>query len=138
MDITSVVNYEFLYKLDIKHPVTDAPFGITMMIRSAASEVAKEIQRKHADKHIERRLRNKLIKGAQVEQETLEEAASFVASWEWGINPATKTQNTFRDEVPDLTMKKAMEIFEAVPWIFQQVREAANSTENFSETSQTA
>lgn len=127
MELTTLVDYEFLYKLDIVHPKTEAPIGITMMIRSAASAEAKKIQRKHTDRHLEKRLRGKLIKGEQVESELLEEAASFIASWTWADGLTYKG-----GPPPELSVRAAIDLMETVPWIMTQVREAANNIENFS------
>ncbi|MGQ3299642.1 phage tail tape measure protein [Reyranella sp.] len=47
MDISNLVDYEQLFALELKHPKTDEPLGITFQIRSSGSERAKEVQRKH-------------------------------------------------------------------------------------------
>lgn len=130
MDISKIVDYEFLYDLELRHPVTDAPLGITFKIRSAGSDAAKRILRQHTDKNLERRIKNKMPKSSQLEQEELEKAAACIASWDWG-------KEVYKGKKPELTMKVAMEMLEEQGWIFAQVVEASNKMENFSPASET-
>lgn len=125
-DLAKIVDYEFLYALELKHPNTDEPVGVTFNLRSAASEESKKVLRKHGDKNIERRMKNKTIKGEAIERQELEKAASYIASWDWH-------GNSFEGEIdPPLTTAKAIEIMDKQSWVFQQVVEAANDVANFS------
>lgn len=144
MDLSSRVNYELLFKLAILDPVTDEPTGLSMMIRSAGSEAAKAVLRKHTNKNLERRIKNKMPKSEQIEAEELEKAASYIASWDWGTDPKSGEANTYgvgadgrKLPPPELSMKAAIEVLEAQGWIFAQVVEAANKTTNFSPSSPT-
>jgi hypothetical protein len=128
MDIKSRINYEKLFKLDILDPETEAPVGITMMIRSDESDEAKQVFRRHADDNHERVQRGKLIKGRTRERQILEQTAACIASWDWG-------DNTWGGEVPTLTMKSAIEVLDGQGWIFAQVREASAKVSNFTQTS---
>lgn len=130
MELSGIVNYEFLYELELRHPVTDEPLGITFKIRSAGSDAAKKVLRQHTDRNLERRIKNKMPKSHQLEREELEKAASYIAEWDWG-------KNTWRGKKPELSMKTAMEILEAEGWIFAAVTEAANTIGNFSPASET-
>lgn len=124
MEINGLVDYELLYELELLHPVNDQPIGVTMQIRSAGSDVAKRVLREHTNKNLERRIKGKMPKSEQLEREELEKAASYIVSWDWGTN-------TYKGDVPKLTMKTAIEILDAEGWIFQQVSEAANKIANF-------
>lgn len=148
MDVNAVVNYEKLFSLTVLHPITDEPFGLTMQIRSSGSEACKAIYRKHADDILDMRYRGKRPKGKQAEKEELERTAACIASWDWGKAPDKTTkddegnvvtipgdQATFNGEKPPLTIVKAIEVLDKVPWIYAQVKEAADRLENFSETS---
>lgn len=136
MEIGGLVNYEFLFPLELRHPDTDEKLGITMQIRSAGSDEAKRVLRQHTDKHLERRIKNKMPKSQHLEQEELEKAASYIASWDWGADPKTKEPNTYGGKVPEFSMKTAMEIMEKEGWIFAQVVEAATKIGNFSQRSE--
>lgn len=130
MDISTLVDYEQLFALELRHPTTDEPLGITFQVRSAGSEKAKEVQRKHTDANLKRVMRRKDITSAKAEAEQLEKAASYIASWDWG-------GNEFEGKVPELSMKTAVHILDKAPWMFDRVVEAANTIENFTPISQT-
>ena len=124
MDIASIIKYERLFTLDLRHPVTDELLGITFQIRSAESKEAKEILRKHTDENLERFQKRKTVKGSVLEQQEAEKAASYIASWDWG-------DHTWNGEKPVLTVETAAKILKAEGWIFAQVTEAANKIANF-------
>lgn len=130
MDISSVVNYEKLFPLTVKHPITDEPTGLTMQIRSSGSEACKTIYRKHADEMLQMRYKGKRPNGKQAEREELERTAACIDSWVWG------GEANYRGEKPALTMSKAIELLEKVPWIYAQVKEEADKLENFSLSSE--
>lgn len=125
MEIAKLFNYDTLFTLDVLNPSTDEKVGITMKIRSAGSDEAKKVLRTQTNANIERRVRGKLPKSEQLEQDELEKAVSYIASWDWGTN-------TYEGAKPDLTVDTAIEILKAEGWIFGQVVEAANKIENFS------
>jgi len=128
VDLAELVDYEFLYPLELCHPTTGEALGTVFRIRSAGSEAAKQVLRQHTDKHLERRIKGRVIKSDQIEREELERAASYISSWDWG-------DNTYEGAVPDFSMKTAIEIMEKWGWIFAQVTEAATKLENFSPAS---
>jgi len=130
MEIKGLVDYEFLYDLELRNPHTDEPLGIKMKLRSSGSETAKAILRKHTDKNLERRIKGRMPKADQMETEELERVASYIASWDWG-------ENTYKGESPVLSMKKAVSILEGEGWMFGQIKEAAENVTNFSPTSET-
>jgi len=132
LEISNLVDYEQLFALELKHPKTDEPLGITFQIRSSGSERAKEVQRKHTDKNLERLMKRKTLTSDRVETEELEKAASYIASWDWGSDPKTGEPNLYAGTVPELTMKTAIAILDKEGWIFGQVVEAASKLENFS------
>lgn len=128
MDISALVDYEFLYSLELRNPVTDAPLGITFSIRSAGSEAAKKVLREHTDRNLERRIKNKSPTSDQLVRDELEKVASYVASWDWG-------SNIYEGAVPVLSMKSVTAMLEKQDWIYSQVAEAATKLANFSQRS---
>lgn len=127
MEVTKVIDYEFLFPLELKHPKTEEPTGIKMKIRSASSSETQKVTTEHVGKTYERLVRGKLVTGEMRVKESLEQAASYIAEWDWGDNTLDEERN------PPLTKANAIKALK-VPWIFQQVTEAANNTENFSGT----
>lgn len=124
MDLATVVKYERLFPLNLKHPETDEEIGVVFMLRSAESEEAKQVLHRHNNLNVERRYRNKIPQSEQLVKEELEKAASYIASWDWGAN-------TYNGEVPTLSMKFAMKLLEKEGWIFDQVVRGATKIGNF-------
>jgi hypothetical protein len=128
MDISGIIEYERLFTLDLLHPVTEKPLGIKFQIRSAGSKEAKDVLRRLTDENTERLQKRKIIKGATLERQELEKAASYIASWDWG-------DNTWRGKKMDLTPSLVLELLEAEGWIFDAVTEAAGTVANFTQNS---
>lgn len=124
-DLGDSVDYEFLYRLELADPSTDEPTGVIFMIRSAAAEEVQRVVRRHTDANIDRRIKNKALKGEMLERQILERAAAYVASWDWG-------NSTFEKEVPEYSTEKVIYVLKKKPWIREQVEEAANDITNFS------
>lgn len=144
MDVNTIVNYEKLFALSITHPVTDEPIGLDMQIRSSGSEACKTIYRKHADEVLEMRYKGKRPKGKQAEKEELERTAACIASWTWGKAPDKTVDDVviigedafYNGEKPALSIAKAIEVLDKVPWIYAQLKEAADKLENFTANSE--
>lgn len=124
MELSNFIEYERLFVLELRNPLTDAPLGIVFQIRSAGSAEAKAVLRKHADKNLARLQKNKLVKSSDLEEQELEKAASYIASWDWG-------EHTWHGEKPKFSMEKAIEIMKDASWIYAQVVEVANDIANF-------
>lgn len=124
MDISTLYNYERLFPLELVFPHTDEKTGIVLQVRSASSDEAKAIIRKHIDDVTERQQRGKLVKGSMRLRQELEKAASWIAGWDWG-------EHSYKGEKPEFSFKKAVEILDREDWIYAQVAEAANNLANF-------
>jgi hypothetical protein len=131
MDLAKIVDCEFLYDLELRHPVTDAPIGVVFKIRSTGSDAYKRVLRQHTDRNLQRRIKNKMPKSIQIEQEELEKLAACIVAWDWG------TALYEEKKPPELSMKSAMYVLEKTGWIFGQVAAAADNVENFSPASET-
>lgn len=131
MDLATIVKYERLFPLALRHPATDEEIGVTFHIRSAESDEAKAVIHKYNNVNVERRWRNKLPRSESLVKEELEKAASYIASWDWG-------DHIYEGKpVGEFEMKTAMRILEKEGWIFDQVVRCAAKVENFIEASGT-
>lgn len=128
MDLSKRIDYEFLYTLELRDPVTDEPLGISFKLRSAGSDAAKKVLRAHTDRQIERLIKGRKPNAQQRETEELERIAACIASWNWG-------SHDWKGKKPELSMRVAMEVFDEAPWIYDAVAEAVNKVENFSPAS---
>jgi len=130
MEISGLVQNEELFKLDVEHPKTGKPVGITIMVRSAGSDAAMAVVREQTDDLLSRQQRRKLIGADMVEENELDMAVSYVASWDWGLD-ANGKPNTYENKVPGNDPKTIKAIFKKEGWIYAQVVGAARDIANF-------
>lgn len=127
MDISNLVDYEKLHRLELLHPVTEKPLGITMDVRSIGSAAVERVLLEHTNKQIGRFAKNKLPTAEQGKRAEIERTAACIAAWNWG-------DQNFNGTRPELTMKAAVEVM-SVSWIERQVRAAAEAEQNFTMSS---
>lgn len=126
MDLSKIINNEQLYTMELLHPLTEEPMGVTFKIRSSDSAEAKAVQRRHIDEIYERNRSGKPLKAKDSIQRDIEKAASFVAGWDWG-------QKKYEGSVPEYSQEKVIDVLTKEGWIYLQVMEAANKLANFTQ-----
>lgn len=124
MEISNLVKNEDLFELVVEHPGTRKPVGITIMVRSAGSDKAMALVRQQTDELMARQQRRKIIGADRVEENELDMAVAFVASWDWG-------DHTYEGKKPDDDPKTIKTIFRKEAWLYAQVVEAARDIANF-------
>lgn len=109
--------------VDLLHPSTQDPLGMTVTVYSPFSKVYKQAQHEQVNKRIKAAQKNKKVdyNAEDIEKATLELMAKVTK--EWSIVLGGKT--------PTLTVATAMEIYEEYPWIKDQVEFAITDTANF-------
>ena len=73
--------------------------------------------------------RNAKLDAAWVEESFSRVLRAAVASWEWGEIDGEPV--TFKGEQPDATPENVAQVFDELPWVEDQVREAFNDDEGF-------
>lgn len=124
MEVSGLVSTEQLFDLDVEHPATGKPMGITIKVRSAGSDAAMEVVRKQTDDILAKQQKRKLIGAETVEQNELDQAVSYVASWDWG-------KNTYDGKKPDSDPATVKAILTKESWLYSQVAGAARNIGNF-------
>ena len=124
MDLGKIVDNEQLYSLELLHPDTYEPVGVTFKIRSMKSHAAKAMQRQIIDEIYELRQANKRLKAKDTVANEYRKAAACVAGWDWG-------KNKYNGSVPEFTEANVLKILKEQEWIFSQVTEATNNLANF-------
>jgi hypothetical protein len=125
MDISGLVQNEELFRLEILHPAKGEPMGITVMLRSAGSEAAMKVVRRQTDDAISRSQRKLDIDAEWAEKNEIEQAVSYVASWEW------KGKNDWKGKKPECTPEMITEVFREAPWFYAQCVGGARKIANF-------
>lgn len=129
MEIAGLVSTETLFDLAIEHPTTGKPVGISVKVRSAGSEVAMEVVRRQTDEILASQQKRKLIGAEMVEENEIDQAVSYVASWDWG-------NNTYEGKTPDSDPATIKAILIKEGWLYSQIAGAARNIANFTKKSQ--
>ena len=129
MDIR-IVDDERLYSLELLHPTTNKPLGVTFKVRSMNSVAAKAMQRDLLNENLERRRANKWLNADDYVDSEYRKVAACVAGWDWG-------KNKYNGSVPEFTEANVLAILKDQEWVFSQVAEVANNLANFLITSKT-
>lgn len=124
MEVSGLVSTETLFDLNLEHPATGKSMGIKIKVRSAGSETAMEVVRKQTDDILVKQQKRKLIHADAVEENEIDQAVSYVASWDWG-------DNTYGGKKPDSDTETIKAILTKESWLYAQVAGAARNIANF-------
>ena len=109
--------------VDIVHPSTNYPIGLSITILPPSSPEVKRAQRKNLDAQLS--ARSSKITAAGVEQNSLNLLVACVGAWEW------KGDSNFKGNKPPCTPENVRELFTEVSWIREQVKDEFDDAESF-------
>lgn len=124
MDISTLVQTDALGELELRHPVSDEPLGITIQVRSAESETVRAVGRKYANKFLSK---NKKPKADAIEAEFVDKAVAMIDGWDWN------GESWDGSVVEDFDPKLATTILSHPDgaWIYEQITDFAGDRANF-------
>jgi len=126
MDILSLIRSDQTFPLELLHPATEEPLGITVHIRSDQSDEVKRATRANQDKVNLRLQKGKTIKSAMGEANATERVMAMIADWEWNSDlPLVEGEGK-----PDCNEKNKRLLAEN-DYFFDQIEEAATTAANF-------
>ena len=118
--------------ITIRHPKTNLPLGITITVCGTDSETYKKIQRKQLNRRLElsQRSRNKQLAmtAEEIEAESMDVIVACTRSWATGERPEIEF-NT--DEWLPCTPENVRRVYEALPWMKEQVDQEIGDRANF-------
>lgn len=123
MDIGNLVDYEAIFKLELKNPATKKKLGITFDLTSSNSDAVKAVIRKQVDA----RLQDQSEATPTVEEGevmTVNRVAASVVGWDWG-------EHDYNGEKLDFTHSNVVKVLSGVDWIFAQVNVEVSKIKNF-------
>ncbi|MTH96421.1 hypothetical protein [Roseibium sp. RKSG952] len=126
MALAELIDYEKLHELELLHPETDQPLGVVFHVRSMNSPEVTKVVTEQLNKRTERQQRGKLVSGEAAIKDGQKQVAACIAGWDWDGKELFKGEGVLEHSVKNA--QRAVEI----PWIFEQVKEAAEQTANFS------
>lgn len=109
-DITSIKPAE--RTIEIKHPVTDEPIGLTITLRPESDLAVQAAQRRFLNERLQK---GKKVTAEQIEAGTLSKVVAAIAGWEW------KNGLTFHGDIPDFSEANVRKVFKELPWVRTQI-----------------
>jgi hypothetical protein len=119
MGIADIVQYEREFPLELKHPKTGKPIGVTFYVKHIDCGAATAV--------VERRMMPAVLGESKSRiSSTLEPYAACVSSWDWG-------KQEFEDGkgVLEMTPENALYVLETAHWIGRAVMDASSNIGNF-------
>jgi hypothetical protein len=136
MDIAELKPTESI--LDIVHPSTGERLGITITLLSLDDERMKKVKRQIHDRALNLQKKGKTFKSEEIEDNGNELLFTAMTGWTWGIPTDEKgveipdaTPATFRGSVPPFNKPSVYAVFNALPWLRDQVDEKVSDTKSF-------
>lgn len=125
IDVSTLVQYEREYPLQIKHPATGRPLGITFFVRHIDCDAANEM--------VKRQAAAKVLASEGEDPPGSDHRdiyAACIARWDWG-------GNSYKGKVnPELSLEAACMVMrdQQCAWMLRQVMEAVQKIGNFTDT----
>lgn len=116
--------------IDILHPGTKEPLGITVSLMHIDDPRLKKLKRRITDERLRLEQRGKAFKAEDIEENKNNLLFSAMTDWHWGKD-ADGDQNTFRGEVPEFNRRNVVDVLDDKPWFAEQINEAVSDTEAF-------
>jgi len=107
--------------VNIVHPATNEPIGLSIVLRSLESPQVKEVQRRITNEL----LRNRKITAEKSEANRLDILAAATERWTW------EGDLSFNGEKPECNPNNARRVYKELPWVKEQVDNALSDEAAF-------
>ncbi|QWY83150.1 hypothetical protein [Rhizobium phage RHph_X2_24] len=123
MDIAAIKPQEAL--VNINHPATQEPIGVTVSLMSINDERMKIIRRQIQDRRIKLEQKGKSFKAEEIEENGYELAFRAMTGWQW------EGETTFNGKKPEFEKAAVVHVFKSLPWFHEQVMDAISDEKRF-------
>ena len=114
--------------VEILHPATAEPIGLTIGLRPSTHPAVKEVQRRFTNDTLN--ARHKKITAEKLEANNLDRLVAATDSFAWGNGPDGKP-TTWNGEALEANAANVRKVYTQAPWIKQQVDEALGDEARF-------
>lgn len=120
------------FPVDVRHPVTNLPIGVTITVCGSDSQTFKTIQRKQLNRRIElsNKSRNKTLSmtAEEIELESLNTLVACTKSWSQDGGDSIEMNE---GEWLPCTPENVKRVYTELPWIREQVDQEIGDRNNF-------
>lgn len=111
--------------VELRHPVTNEPLGVTVRVASYESERVRRVKRRITDRALKATQGRRQTTAEDLERSTREMVAAAVISWSGLV---------YRGETLDCTPANVLRVLEEQPWIGEQIDAVAQDRAAFFRT----
>lgn len=123
-DLSTIVAAE--RTIEIKHPATSAPLGLTITLLPDSHPQVREATRKRLNARLQSREK---VTAERLDADALDQIIAHASAWDWAGDL------TFHGEKPEFSAAKLRAVLTELPWIQRQLdAELANDAEFFRDT----
>ena len=123
-DITNIAPKE--QTIEILHPSSDEPVGISVSLMSPDDPRMKTIKRKITDFNLQKQKRGKVLKAIEVEDNEIALIGATLTGWEWYGDDVS-----FKGEKPEFNPKNVAAVLKEITWFKKQLSDELDDTKGF-------
>ncbi len=125
MDISVIKPVSEGLPVEIVHPATGEPLGITVRVRSSEEKVVKDVARQFLDKQTKLKARGKDLTTDDYELWRIKTLQTSIISWTWGKDVS------WNGKKPDPDIEFLTELVQTATWFAEQIEDVARDTSAF-------
>jgi hypothetical protein len=111
--------------VEIVHPATSEPLGITVRVRSSEEKVVKDVARQFLDKQTKLKARGKDLSTDDYELWRIKTLQTSIISWTWGKDVS------WNGKKPEPDVEFLTELVQTATWFAEQIEDVARDTSAF-------
>ena len=125
MDISVIKPVSEGLPVEIVHPATGEPLGITVRVRSSEEKVVKDVARAFLDKQTKLKARGKDLTTDDYEMWRIKTLQAAIISWTWGKD------TSWNGKKPEPDLEFLTELVHSATWFAEQIEDVAKDTSAF-------
>lgn len=125
MDISVIKPVSEGLPVEIVHPATGEPLGITVRVRSSEEKMVKDVARQFLDKQTKLKARGKDLSTDDYELWRIKTLQASIISWTWGKD------TSWNGKKPEPDVEFLTELVQTATWFAEQIEDVARDTSAF-------
>ena len=125
MDIAVIKPVSEGLPVEILHPATGEPLGVSVKVRSAEEKIVKDVARAYIDKQQKLKLRGKDLTVDDYQMWRIKTLQAVIINWTWAKD------TSWNGKKPDPDLEMLTELVENATWFAEQIEDVAKDSTAF-------
>lgn len=125
MDIAVIKPVSEGLPVEILHPATGEPLGVSVKVRSAEEKIVKDVARAYIDKQQKLKLRGKDLTVDDYQMWRIKTLQAVIINWTWAKD------TSWNGKKPDPDLDILTELVENATWFAEQIEDVAKDSTAF-------